>query len=144
MAAWALLGLYRLLIGVLPFRLIRRLLGESRSTSTVAVAEIEPAQRARATQIGAVVRAAARHTPWRSDCYPQALAARTFLAARRIPHTVSFGVRRDGAALLAHAWVGAGGVPVTGGDGTGYTVVGSFSWSPRGRRSTRRHVGSRG
>ena len=56
---------------------------------------------------------------------------RTFLAARRIPHVVSFGVRRDGDALVAHAWVHAGDIAVTGGNGREYTEVGAFSWSPR-------------
>ena len=78
------------------------------------------------------VELAAAYAPWRSDCYPQALTARTFLALRRIPHEVVFGVRRDGDALVAHAWVRAGDVEVTGGSGREYTEVGWFSWSPDG------------
>jgi hypothetical protein len=130
-AAWSLLGLSRLLIILLPFTIIRRMLGESNRDQPAAV-ELDPVQRVRAIHIGRIVEAAAAHAPWRSDCYPQALTARTFLALRRIPHVVSFGVRRDGDALIAHAWVHAGDVPVTGGNGREYTEVGRFSWSPDG------------
>ena len=134
-AAWSLLGFSRLLIVLLPFTAIRRLLGENqRSSVQRPVPELDPVQRARAVQIGRVVEAAAAHAPWRSDCYPQALTARTFLALRRIPHVVSFGVRRDQDALIAHAWVHAGDVAVTGGDGREYTEVGRFAWSPGGPR----------
>ena len=130
-AAWFLLGFARILIIVLPFTAVRRLLGDDRSGAVdPPPPALDPVQRVRAAHIGRIVEAAAAHAPWRSDCYPQALAARTFLAARRIPHVVSFGVRRDGDALVAHAWVHAGDVAVTGGNGREYTEVGSFSWSP--------------
>lgn len=134
-AAWFLLGFSRLLIVLVPFTVVRRLLGENQARpgqqDPVAV---DPEQHFRAAHIGRIVEAAAAHAPWRSDCYPQALTARTFLAARRIPHVVSFGVRRDGDALIAHAWVHAGDVAVTGGDGSEYTEVGAFTWRPRAGR----------
>jgi hypothetical protein len=132
-AAWSLLGLSRLLILALPFTVIRRLLGEDRARSEVhAAPALDEVQRIRAMHIGRIVELAAAYAPWRSDCYPQALTAKTFLALRRIPHEVVFGVRRDGGALIAHAWVRAGDVEVTGGSGHEYTEVGRFSWSPDG------------
>lgn len=133
-AAWSLLGFTRLLILCVPFRVVRRLLGEDRSTADAAPpVTLSADQRARAERIGLVVGVAAQHTPWRSECYPQALTARIFLGLRRIPHRVCFGLRRDDDALAAHAWVLAGDVPVVGGDGSDYTEVGSFSWAPRDR-----------
>jgi len=130
-AAWSLLGLSRLLIVLLPFRVIRRLLGQNHAvTEQRPTPELDAGQRIRAMHIGRVVELAAAYAPWRSDCYPQALTARTFLALRRIPHVVVFGVRRDGDALIAHAWVHAGDVEVTGGDGREYTEVGRFFWAP--------------
>lgn len=130
-AAWFLLALCRLLIAVLPFTVVRRLLGENQSQAVqTEVPPLDEVQALRAQHIGRIVGAAAAHAPWRSDCYPQALAARTFLALRAIPHVVSFGVRRDGEALVAHAWVHAGEVDVTGGDGGTYTEVGRFAWAP--------------
>ncbi|MET3960655.1 hypothetical protein ABIE44_000589 [Marmoricola sp. OAE513] len=134
-AAWFLLGFARILIIALPFTVVRRLLGENQSSpGHQTVPELDEEQTWRAAHIGRIVEAAAAHAPWRSDCYPQALAARTFLAVRRIPHVVSFGVRRDGNALVAHAWVHAGTIAVTGGNGREYTEVGAFAWSPRANR----------
>jgi hypothetical protein len=134
-AAWSLLGFYRLLIAALPFTAVRRLLGDDRSGEAAAApAALDPVQQVRAAHVGRIVEAAAAHHPLRADCYPQALTARTFLALRRIPHTVTFGVRRDGDALVAHAWVHAGEVLVTGGSGSGYTAVGAFAWTPRSGR----------
>ena len=130
-AAWFLLGFARLLIVLLPFTVVRRLLGENQSEPGRQPAPtLDPVQQVRAAHIGRIVEAAAAHAPWRSDCYPQALTARTFLALRRIPHVVSFGVRRDGDALVAHAWVHAGDIDVTGGNGRTYTEVGRFAWTP--------------
>jgi len=145
-AAWSLLGLSRLAILLLPFGVVRRALGEHRHPGSPPAARGDSERRAgegtadeqtaaRAARIGAIVRLAARHTPWRSECFPQALTARLLLGAARIPHVVSFGVRREGDALLAHAWVHAGGVAVTGGTATDYTEVGSFAWAPRAGRA---------
>lgn len=56
--------------------------------------------------------------PWRSDCLPQALAARMMLQWRRIPTTLYLGVakqNRDGKVVLeAHAWLRSGTIIVTG------------------------------
>jgi len=135
-AAWVLLGLSRFAILVLPFSLVRRALGERRDVgSTGPVAGLDDATSVRAARIAATVALAARHTPWRSECYPQALTARALLGLARVPHVVSFGVRRVDGDLVAHAWVHAGEVPVTGGTGRSYTEVGSFAWVPRSARS---------
>lgn len=131
-AVWIVLGLSQLLILVLPFSVIRRLLGEHQSvTRSQHSAPLTAEQAASARRIGTLVAGAAAHAPWRSDCYPQALTARMFLAVRRIPHVVCFGVRRDGEALVAHAWIRAGDLVVTGGNGQSYTEVGRFAWNPR-------------
>jgi hypothetical protein len=135
-AAWSLLGLTRLAILLLPFRLVRRALGEHRDPRAGATAApLDDEALVRAARIGATVQLAARHTPWRSECYPQALTARMLLGIARVPHVVSFGVRRDGGRLVAHAWVHAGDVPVTGGTGQPYTEVGSFAWAPRSKQA---------
>lgn len=141
-AAWSLLGFWRLVILLLPFTVVRRLLGEDRAAATAEDTAPAPVldeqSRARAARIGQMVLVASRHTPWLSECYPQALTARTLLGARRIPHRTSFGVRRDGDALAAHVWVRAGDVAVTGGDGRDYTEVASFLWVPAGRSERQR------
>lgn len=135
-AAWSLLGLTRLMILVLPFSVVRRLLGERRDPRAQEPPPMLGADvLVHAARIGRTVGLAARHTPWRSECYPQALTARVLLGIARIPHTVSFGVRRDADALVAHAWVHAGNVTVTGGSGHQWTEVGSYAWTPRNRTS---------
>lgn len=134
-ATWSLLGLTRFAILVLPFRVVRRALGEHRSPQAGGPATVpDDTTLRRAARIGATVRLVARHTPWRSECYPQALTARILLGLARVPHVVSFGVRRDGDALVAHAWVHVGGMVVTGETGHTWTEVGSFAWAPRAGR----------
>jgi hypothetical protein len=135
-ASWVLLGVTRLLTLVLPFRVVRHLLGDPADDPVEASAPaVDGEQRGRGWRIGVLIRRAADRAPWRADCYPQALTARTLLGLAGIPHRVTFGVRRDEGRLVAHAWVDVDGVPVTGGDGRDWTAVGSFAWSPgeRGR-----------
>ncbi len=128
--SWALLGLTRLMVVALPQSWIRSLLGTSGVGDPV-IESLTARQERRARKIGQSVTTASRHTPWKSECYPQALSARVELVTARVPHTVSFGLRRDeDGRLLAHAWVSAGDIRVTGGDPHHFTVVGSFAWKP--------------
>lgn len=121
---WILLGLARLVLLVMPSGSIGPLLGRAGGEVARALS-VDDERRAR--RIGRAVTVASGHTPWLSQCYPQALVAHLELSAARIPHCVSFGLRRsDAGELLAHAWVRAGGVSVTGGDPSSYTVVGTF------------------
>lgn len=118
-----------------PFSLVRRLLGDTPSraaTDPAALpAVLDGRARGRAVGVARAIGSAAAHTPWRSDCYPQALTARILLRAVRVPHTVTFGVRRDAAGeLRAHAWVTAGDLTVTGGSPETWTGVASFAWAP--------------
>lgn len=134
-----LLGTTRLLTLALPSTVVRHLLGERRAPSAtgpdpgrVPSPLLGARELGRARQIGWVVRTAAARTPWTSDCFPQALTARLLLRVARVPHVVTFGLRRDDTgALKAHVWVAADQVAVTGGSGTSWTGVGTFAWSPR-------------
>jgi hypothetical protein len=51
------------------------------------------------------VRHAARHHLWKMACLPQALALRGLLAREGVSSAVVIGVRKEGNALEAHAWV---------------------------------------
>ncbi|EFQ82221.1 hypothetical protein HMPREF0063_12586 [Aeromicrobium marinum DSM 15272] len=140
--AWVLLALARVAIALLPFGLVRRLLGEDGLGDDGGGAP-STARPERARRVAGAIARAVRSSPWRADCYPQAIAARLMLVPARVPHTLVFGVRRDTAgALLAHVWVEAGDVRVAGGRGAGFVPVGSFSWVPgrAGRRSPRADV----
>lgn len=66
--------------------------------------------------------------PWESLCLVQALAARRVLDRRGVPTTLYLGVRREGEALKAHAWLRWGSRHLTGGPGhEAYRVVASFA-----------------
>ena len=132
--SWLLLGLTRAAIALLPFAHVRRLLGEGRTDPPdLPPASIRDARRSR--RISRSIERAARHTPWSSDCYPQALTAHLQMRFARVPHTVAFGLRRADHGLTAHAWVRAADGIVTGGDPRDYTVVGAFTWLPPDRRT---------
>jgi hypothetical protein len=126
--AWLELGLSRALILVVPFRTLAPRLGTAQGTAAN-VPLLTPAQEARARAIGRTIRLAARYTPWTSNCFPQAVVARTMLGMHGIPYAIHFGLMPDGnAGMRAHAWVVAGRVPVTGGHSfSHYTVVGVFA-----------------
>lgn len=113
--------------------MVRRLLGErSDPAAAGGGTPVTEQQLARARWIGRTVRAAAARTPWRSDCYPQALTARLLLRAAGVPHGVTFGLRRDDTAgLRAHVWVRVGDLVVAGGSAHGWAGVATFSWAPR-------------
>lgn len=132
--SWCLLGLTRLIVVVLPQSKIRYLLGEPlRLDSAVSPSRMSPPLERRTRRISDSISRAARHTPWRSECLPQALTARAELIAGGIAHTVNFGLRRNAEEqLLAHAWVRAADIAVTGGDAREYQVVGSFGWKVGG------------
>lgn len=129
--AWMLLGFSRALIVVIPFRHIAPVLGRC-SSELSGVQHITPPQQAQALAIGRIIKRAARHPPWHANCFAQAITARILLGAKRIPHTLHFGVARDeGGRLEAHAWVCAGENYVTGGEVCArFTVVRSFMAGP--------------
>lgn len=72
-------------------------------------------------RVAKAIAIAAPRVPWRSDCLVQCLAGRRWLAAAGVPSRISIGMKRDEQAgqpdtLLAHAWLSAGDMIVTGGD----------------------------
>lgn len=129
LATWLLLGPLRLMILVLPFSYLRRIVC-SGYVQAGTVQEVDAQAETTARAISRAITRSARRTPWRSDCYPQALAACVLLRAHHVPHAIHFGVRRQGD-LGAHAWVRAGHVVVSGAAGhEEFTVVGRFASSP--------------
>jgi len=125
---WLLLGTARFTIFALPFSWVRYWLGGEQQTAPWLL-RLPASIETQARTIGQQVRTAARFTPWESNCFTQALVARTLLILQRIPHTVFFGLRREHGQLKAHSWVMCGRVAVTGGQVFGYyTVVGCFEW----------------
>ena len=67
-------------------------------------------------RISFAVSAAANNVPWRSDCFPQTIAARMLLKRFGYASTIHFGVERAGEDdLSGHAWLTCGESVVTGG-----------------------------
>lgn len=125
---WMLLGFSRALIMVVSFKRLAPRLGIHDGANPW-VPLLNDSQELRALEIGRLVRLAACYTPWKSNCFPQAVSARLLLGLYRIPYALYFGLARDLAVgkMQAHAWVAAGRVRVTGGAGFNrFTVVGCF------------------
>lgn len=126
--AFTLLGLARLMVLVVPFRVLARSLGSHMSESHFSVSESNIRI---ARMVGQAVRSAANNTPWKSVCLPQAVVGQWMLKRRNIPGTVYLGVMKNAVntdKLAAHAWLRCGKKILTGADGhRQFTVVSTFS-----------------
>lgn len=129
------LGLARAAIRVLPFRSYVGLLGRKAALSDASPAgTLDPRTATRIATIRQAVASAAAIAPWTANCLPQALVACILLRASGVPHRTFLGTakgQKGGDPLLAHAWVRAGDVIVTGKRGAArHTVVAHFAWPP--------------
>ena len=71
-------------------------------------------------RVSYAVGAAANHVPWRSDCFPQTIAARMLLKGYGYRSTIHLGVEKSSPDSIAgHAWLTCGEEIVTGGDQAG-------------------------
>ncbi len=109
--AW--LGLSRLAIDAIPFARLTRHLGPEGRESASGL----PARHlAEVRRIAWAVRTASRYTPWKSNCFPSAIAAKRLLERRGIASTLYLGAAfKARSELEAHAWLRAGSFYVTGG-----------------------------
>lgn len=126
--AWLLLGASRFVILFVHFRRLAPYLGAQAGVA-LWIPLLDSRREARAMSISKVIRMAANYTPWTSNCFPQAVAARVLLGLYDVPYSIFFGINRDAAdaTLQAHAWVTSGRVHVTGGSSFDqFTVVGCF------------------
>lgn len=121
-----LLGLGRFAVLMVPFKKIAGWMGEVNHETEVKPINLE---NSRLNQLGKVIRAVSPYTPWRSNCFAQALCAHWLLKAKSVEHTIYFGVKfGENKKFEAHAWLRAGDKMITGGAiRKEYTVVGSFA-----------------
>ncbi len=115
---FVLLGFARAAILVLPYSRLERFLGLRMVETSKEASECDLTQARRIAWAVAVVR---RVTPWRSNCFPQALAAKVLLRFRGVPTTLYTGSAfspGDGDSLKGHVWLRCGPFFVTGGDGS--------------------------
>jgi len=130
--AWVMLGLARALVLMLPLRRLAPMLGVDAGAQPW-LPLLDAREEARARMIGRVVRRSARFTPWRSNCFNQAITARLLLGLYRVPYVLFFGAapqtdaETGSSGLSAHAWIAAGRVQVTGDSSfEQYPVLGCF------------------
>lgn len=126
--AWLLLGICRFLILFIPFRHLAFRLGMHAGLNSW-IPLLDSGKKGRALSIARVIALAACYTPWNSNCFPQAVAAKVLLGIYGIPNSLFLGVTRnlEEGTLKAHAWVAAGRVRVTGGFSFDqFAVVGCF------------------
>ena len=123
--AFLLLGLARLAILVVPFRLLGPLLGRSMAESSREDSNREGI----AEMVSGAILAASRHTPWESKCLARAVAAKMMLRRRSVSSTLYLGLLKEGEEKYsAHAWLRCGGAILTGGPHhERFTIVATFS-----------------
>lgn len=138
---WLMLGVVRVLIKISSFRRLVRFFGvEADPRALQGRGQISPEQEQIASNISTVVRLAAKYSPWRANCFPQALCASMLLNLYRLPFVTFMGLSREPttAKVTAHAWVRTGSLVVTGdGQIDKYALVGCFASRVMGRHHTR-------
>ena len=126
--AWLMTGLARLLVLLVPFRLLAPGLGRHHGVSAF-IPLLDQKQQAKALSIGRAVRMSSTLAPWNANCQAQAISARWLMGLFGLPYAVFYGVAKDPIEKMkAHAWVCAGPIQVTGGYAFDeFTVVAVFS-----------------
>lgn len=123
-----LLGLGRFTVLMVPFKKIAGWMGEVNYETEVMPIDLKNSS---LSQLGKAIRAVSPLTPWKSNCFAQALCAHWLLKAESIEHTIYFGVKfGENKKFEAHAWLRAGDRIITGGSGhREYMVLATFSCS---------------
>lgn len=101
-----LLTLAQLVVQLVPFR---RYAGWLQQPTTGPVAPLGLVRSLRRK-----IHLASRALPWHPPCLPQALVGRLLLSSRGYSSVLSLGVKDDGTALAAHAWLKSGDLFVCG------------------------------
>ena len=65
--------------------------------------------------------------PWHKKCFARALTLQRLLKEQGISSTLYMGVGKEDGKMVAHAWLRCGTYYLTGGDGTGFAKVASYS-----------------
>jgi Transglutaminase-like superfamily len=125
--ALLLIGLATATVTLLPMGMWRRVLG--RSVGGIACTSLlDDRQLDRARLFRTAIARAAAVAPYRSDCLPQAFAGAVLCKLYGVPSAVHFGTKPGATSgLVAHAWLAAGPLAVTGGHSwNDYSVVACF------------------
>ena len=115
--------------GMIKFVSFRRLAGQMGQTMAEPAPAPAPGDVAHVRRVAWAVNRAAALTPWESNCFPQALAAKFLLRRAGIASTLYLGLAiADEESSNAHAWLRCGTTFVTGRAGHDlYRVVATFT-----------------
>jgi hypothetical protein len=118
----------RVSVALLPFRFLKRRLGQHMAESP---RDDDASKRELLRRVRWSLGAVSRRAPWRCMCLERSIAGKMMLRARRVPNTLYLGIARDAErrrSIRAHAWLRSGAVSVTGGDGTAhFAIVSTFA-----------------
>ena len=114
---------YRFLIKFVKPKKLQKKLGQERMESPETAV---PWKYRYAQNVSRVVDRICSKTAWESKCLVRALTAQQMLRMKGIQSTLYLGCGYDEGKMVAHAWLRVGKMYVTGGDGTGYSVVDKF------------------
>lgn len=122
-------GVARASIKTLPLPYLSRYFGKFNKTTAISQI-ISKKQIAQVVQIGKSVRLAAKYTPWDSSCLTQAMVAKFWCSVFKIPYAFYIGFAKSAdspSGYNAHAWITAGPVAITGGNGfLNFRIVSSY------------------
>ena len=122
-------GLARLAINIIPLPRLSAYFGDFYKTTTISIL-IPKKQIFQAVRIGKSIRLASKYTPWDSSCLTQAMVAKFWCRLFKISYVFYIGVAKSAdepSGYKAHAWITAGPVAITGGNGLlDYKVVSSY------------------
>ena len=115
----------RLMVLVLPFRHLAALLGEQNSRADLKTPTLDWLY---VDTVSRQIRNVSHYVPWTSNCLVQAAVGKILFRKKSIDSTVSFGVKKKGSKMEAHAWLAVGPKIVLGGETADQFVeVSSFS-----------------
>lgn len=122
-------GIAKAAIKYVPLKYLSRYFGEFNQTTIVSTL-ISKQQAQLAYKIGNGVKHAAKHTPWDSSCLTQAMVGKFWCRLYKIPYVLFIGVAKSpdtANGYKAHAWLTAGPVAITGGNGLiEFSVISSY------------------
>lgn len=123
LAVYAYSGWFRICILLIKPKYLRNYWGEEGKESEPQ----EPIPHYRyAVRVSHEVNRVCNKTQWESKCLVRALTAQKLLVRKNIHSTLYLGCGIHDQQMRAHAWLRCGEIYVTGGDGTGYSVVDTF------------------
>lgn len=115
--------LYRLCLLLLPMSCIESMMGVRGEDSSMDT-ELQNVRLIRLVSFH--VNRVTQHLPLKRKCFVRALTARKILMKHGVDSTLYMGVALEEGKMVAHAWLRCGQMYVTGGDGTGYSMVAKF------------------